>query len=166
VSLLSPFIAVESVFTVLSLVSNAGQTVYGGDLRVSGIGDTSAFACQTLNQLCLQGTNFCSIARESLIWNWTLSVSREFSRIFNYMRHFTLVLSFSLHLPPGSYYGRPRERLVKQTYSVYVDLAGRGRRKWHLSAFVFCIPALAGNSCSPCSCLFYSRDYRQSLHRG
>ena len=40
-----------------------------------------------------------------------------------------------MHLPPGSYYGRPRERLVKQTYSVYVDLAGRGRRKWHLSAF-------------------------------
>ncbi|KAF8482569.1 Gti1/Pac2 family-domain-containing protein [Russula ochroleuca] len=42
---------------------------------------------------------------------------------------------FSLHLPPGSYYGRPRERLVKQTYSVYVDLAGRGRRKWHLIAY-------------------------------
>ncbi|KAI0001264.1 Gti1/Pac2 family-domain-containing protein [Russula compacta] len=42
---------------------------------------------------------------------------------------------FSLHLPPGSYYGRPRERLIKQTYSVYVDLAGRGRRKWHLIAY-------------------------------
>jgi len=42
---------------------------------------------------------------------------------------------FSLHLPPGSYYGRPRERLIKQTYSVYVDLSGRGRRKWHLIAY-------------------------------
>ncbi|KAI0268828.1 Gti1/Pac2 family-domain-containing protein [Gloeopeniophorella convolvens] len=42
---------------------------------------------------------------------------------------------FSLHLPPGSYYGRPRERLIKQTYSVHVDLAGRGRRKWHLIAY-------------------------------
>jgi len=42
---------------------------------------------------------------------------------------------FSLHLPPGSYYGRPRERLIKQTYSVYVDLTGRGRRKWHLIAY-------------------------------
>jgi Gti1/Pac2 family transcription factor len=52
-------------------------------------------------------------------------------------------LSFSLHLPPGSYYGRPRERLIKQTYSVYVDLSGRGRRKWHLSAFGFRISALA-----------------------
>ncbi|KAI9507483.1 Gti1/Pac2 family-domain-containing protein [Russula earlei] len=42
---------------------------------------------------------------------------------------------FSLHLPPGSYYGRPRERLIKQTYSVYVDLTGKGRRKWHLIAY-------------------------------
>ncbi|KAI0049962.1 hypothetical protein FA95DRAFT_1581455 [Auriscalpium vulgare] len=41
---------------------------------------------------------------------------------------------FSLHLPPGSYYGRPRERLVKQTYSVFIDTP-RGRRKWHLIAY-------------------------------
>ncbi|KAH9083922.1 Gti1/Pac2 family-domain-containing protein [Lactarius deliciosus] len=45
------------------------------------------------------------------------------------------VIGQPLHLPPGSYYGRPRERLIKQTYSVYVNLAGRGRRKWHLIAY-------------------------------
>ncbi|KAI0066020.1 hypothetical protein BV25DRAFT_1797199 [Artomyces pyxidatus] len=41
---------------------------------------------------------------------------------------------YSMHIPPGSFYGRPRERLVKQTYSVFVD-TGRGRRKWHLIAY-------------------------------
>jgi len=45
------------------------------------------------------------------------------------------VIGQPLHLPPGSYYGRPRERLIKQTYSVYVNLSGRGRRKWHLIAY-------------------------------
>ena len=62
--------------------------------------------------------------------------------VTSYTHHEALVsffFSFSLHLPPGSYYGRPRERLIKQTYSVYVDLTGRGRRKWHLSAFKFLI---------------------------
>jgi hypothetical protein len=61
----------------------------------------------------------------------------------------TCPCSFSLHLPPGSYYGRPRERLIKQTYSVYVDLAGRGRRKWHLSAFGFLIGALQAINVRP-----------------
>lgn len=36
-------------------------------------------------------------------------------------------------VPPGSFYAR-KERLVKQTYSVYIDTL-RGRRKWHLSEY-------------------------------
>jgi len=49
-SVLTPtFVAVEiGFFTVLSLASNAGQMVYAGVLLVSGIGDTSAIACQIL----------------------------------------------------------------------------------------------------------------------
>ncbi|TFY69149.1 hypothetical protein EVG20_g3263 [Dentipellis fragilis] len=35
---------------------------------------------------------------------------------------------------PVPFYGRPRERLVKQTYSVFVETS-RGRRKWHLIAY-------------------------------
>lgn len=35
---------------------------------------------------------------------------------------------------PGSFYAR-KERLVKQTYSVYIDTV-RGRRKWHLSKYL------------------------------
>ena len=35
-------------FTVSSSASNAGQMVYGGDLRVSGIWDNSAIASWTL----------------------------------------------------------------------------------------------------------------------
>lgn len=38
---------------------------------------------------------------------------------------------FNLQLPPGAFYGR-REKLIKQTYSVFIDL-GERRRKWHMS---------------------------------
>ena len=89
--------------------------------------------------------NFCSTARENSTWSSTSLVSREFSpycyHLFASRSACLFYFSFSLHLPPGSYYGRPRERLIKQTYSVYVDLTGRGRRKWHLSAFEFLISA-------------------------
>ncbi|TFY81972.1 hypothetical protein EWM64_g2040 [Hericium alpestre] len=42
--------------------------------------------------------------------------------------------AFNVQLQGGSFYGRPRERLVKQTYSVFVETP-RGRRKWHLIAY-------------------------------
>ncbi|VDB84933.1 unnamed protein product [Peniophora sp. CBMAI 1063] len=40
---------------------------------------------------------------------------------------------FANMVAPGSFYAR-KERLVKQTYSVYIDTP-RGRRKWHLIAY-------------------------------
>ncbi|EIM83018.1 uncharacterized protein STEHIDRAFT_64307 [Stereum hirsutum FP-91666 SS1] len=43
------------------------------------------------------------------------------------------VSRFNLQLPPGAYYGR-REKLIKQTYSVFID-AGERRRKWHMIGY-------------------------------
>lgn len=49
------------------------------------------------------------------------------------MQRHLYISRFNLQLPPGTYYGR-REKLIKQTYSVFID-AGERRRKWHMSEF-------------------------------
>ena len=73
------------------------------------------------------------------------------------------VLRFANMVAPGSFYAR-KERLVKQTYSVYVD-TNRGRRKWHLSEFLY-LCLVAADLHRLCSRVLHARNCRHPQDRG